>query len=154
MRPAVSSLPPTLVTFLSAAFNTSEPKKYFINPRCFGDDFANWLMNELTQHDASLDPSIGQGDFGWYVRFRFGRAKYDFIVGFRNPDWVGWLERRRTILEWLFGMQKKAVQRDALFLIHSVLSSSELIFDVRWHYKEDFDALNEGGQIRTTNQDN
>ena len=154
MRPAVSSLPPTLVTFLSTAFNTSEPKKYFINPRCFGDDVANWLMNELTQRDASLDPSIGQEDFGWYVRFRFGRVKYDFIVEFRNPDWVGWLERRRTILEWLFGVQNKAVQRNALLLIHSVLSSSELISDVRWHYKEDFDALNEGGQIRTINQDN
>jgi hypothetical protein len=38
--------------------------------------------------------------------------------------------------------------------IHSVLSSSELISDVCWHYKEDFDALNEGGQIRTINQDN
>jgi len=30
----------------------------------------------------------------------------------------------------------------------------ELISDVRWHYKEDFDALNAGGQIRTINQDN
>jgi hypothetical protein len=154
MRLAVSSSPPTLVTFLSTAFNTSEPKKYFINPRCFGDDVANWLMNELTQRDASLDPSIGQEDFGRHVRFRFGRAKYDFIVEFRNADWVGWLELRRTILEWLFGVQNKAVQRDAQLLIHSVLSSSELISDVRWHYKEDFDALNEGGQIRTGNQDN
>ena len=36
--------------------------------------------------------------------------------------------------------------------IHSVLSPSELISDVRWHYKEDIDALNEGGQIRTTNK--
>jgi hypothetical protein len=154
MRPAVSSLPPTLVTFLSTAFNTSEPKKYFINPRCFGDDAANWLMNELAQRDASLDRSIGQEDFGWYVRFRFDRAKYDFIVEFRNPDWVGWLQRRRTILERLFGVQNKAVQRDALLLIHSVLSSSELISDVRWYYREDLDALNEGGQIRTTNKDN
>jgi hypothetical protein len=51
-------------------------------------------------------------------------------------------------------VQNKVVQRDALLLIHSVLSSSELISDVRWYYKEDFDALNEGGQIRAINQDN
>ena len=154
MSPTVSAMVPTIVTFLSTAFNTSEPEKYFINPRSFGDDFANWLMNELTRRDASLDPSIGQEDIGWYVRFRFGRAKYDFIVRFRDPDWVGWLERRRTTLEWLFGVQHQAVQRDALLLIHSVLSTSELISDVRWQYKGDFDTLNEGGQIGTSNQDN
>ena len=52
---------------------------------------------------------------------------------------VGWMHRHHN----------RHIER-----IHSVLSSSELISDVRWHYKEDFDALNEGGQIRTINQDN
>ena len=37
----------TLVTFRSSAFNTTQPKDYFINPGCFGDDVAKWLMGEL-----------------------------------------------------------------------------------------------------------
>jgi len=30
----------TIVSFNSAAFNMTEPKRYFINPCCFGDDVA------------------------------------------------------------------------------------------------------------------
>jgi len=34
----------THVTFRSAAFNTTAPKDYFINPDNFGEDLAYWLM--------------------------------------------------------------------------------------------------------------
>lgn len=37
----------TVVTFESTAFNMAEPKDYFINPCCFGDDLAKWLIDEL-----------------------------------------------------------------------------------------------------------
>jgi hypothetical protein len=37
----------TVVTFESTAFNMAEPKEYFINPCCFGDDVAEWLIGEL-----------------------------------------------------------------------------------------------------------
>ena len=36
-----------VVTFGSAAFNMAEPKDYFINPCCFGDDVANWLIGKV-----------------------------------------------------------------------------------------------------------
>jgi len=32
------------VIFQSTAFNTSQPKDYFINDCCYGDDVARWLM--------------------------------------------------------------------------------------------------------------
>jgi hypothetical protein len=35
----------TVVTFKSSAFNMSEPKKYFVNSSCFGDDLAGWLID-------------------------------------------------------------------------------------------------------------
>src|SRR6266699_3216208 len=35
------------VIFQSTAFNTSEPKDYFINDCCYGDDFARWIMEQL-----------------------------------------------------------------------------------------------------------
>jgi hypothetical protein len=37
----------TVATFQSSAFNTTVTKDYFINPECFGDDLARWLITRL-----------------------------------------------------------------------------------------------------------
>ena len=126
-----------IVTFRSAAFNTSTPEKHFVSPRAYGGDLANWLIYELARHDAAVEPMIGQKDAGWIVRFRFRGATYDFLARYRGgPDWVGLLEHRRGIVARLFHRRQKNVEFDAVRLIDSVLSSSELITDVRWHYEE------------------
>ena len=105
--------------------------------RAYGGDLANWLIYELARHDAAVEPMIGQRDAGWIVRFRFRGATYDFLARYLGgPDWVGLLERRRGIVSRLFHVKQKNVQFDALRLIDTVLSSSELISDVRWHYDE------------------
>jgi hypothetical protein len=62
----------TLVTFKSSAFNTSEPKPYFINPGCYGDDVAKWLTRELRGRGFKTDEEPGQEDFGWYFNFEHG----------------------------------------------------------------------------------
>src|SRR5947209_2287698 len=99
-----------IVTFRSAAFNTSTPEKHFVSRRAYGRDLA------------------GQKDAGWIVRFRFRGATYDFLARFRGgADWVGFLERRRGIVGRLFHGRLKNVEFDAIRLIDAVLSSSELI---------------------------
>lgn len=126
-----------IVTFRSTAFNTTTPEKHFISRRAYGSDLANWLTYELARHNAAVDPMIGQRDAGWVVRFKFLRATYDFLARYRGgPDWIGVLERRRGILGRLFHGRRKSVEFDAVRLIHAVLSSSELISDIRWHYDE------------------
>ena len=45
----------TAVTFESTTFNMSEPKEYFINPCCFGDDVATWLIGELRKQGLTTD---------------------------------------------------------------------------------------------------
>jgi hypothetical protein len=61
----------------------------------------------------------------------------DFLARYRGgADWVGFLERRRGILGRLFHGPQKNVEFDVMRLIDAVLSASELIFDVRWHYDE------------------
>jgi hypothetical protein len=126
-----------IVTFRSSAFNTSTPEKHFISRRAYGGDLANWLIYELARHDAAVEPMIGQRDTGWMVRFRFHGATYDFLARYRGgPDWVGFLERRRGIVGRLFHGPQKNVEFDAVRLIDAVLSSSELISDIRWHYDE------------------
>ena len=125
-----------IVSFRSTAFNTSTPEKHFVSVRAFGSDLANWLIHELARRDAAVEPMIGHQDAGWMVRFNFRGATYDFVTLYRGPVWLGLLERRRGILARIFHGQPKNVEFDALRLIDEVLSSSDLISDVRWHYDE------------------
>jgi hypothetical protein len=125
-----------IVTFRSTAFNTSTPEKHFVSRRAYGGDLANWLIYELARHDAAVEPMIGQKDAGWIVRFGFRGATYDFVASYRDPDWVGFLERKRGIVARLFHGRQKIVEFHAMQLIDAVLSSSELIYDVRWHFDE------------------
>jgi hypothetical protein len=126
-----------IVTFRSAAFNTSTPDKHFVSLRPYGSDLANWLMHQLTQHDAAAQPLIAQQDAaGWIVRFRFRGSVYDFLIRFRDPDWMGMLERKQGFVARLFRRQQRSVDLDALVLVDSMLSSVELISDVRWHYDD------------------
>lgn len=124
------------VTFRSSAFNTSAPEKHFVSRRAYGSDLANWLIHELSRHDAAVEPMIGQKDSGWLVRFRFRGANYDFVTRYRGPEWVGVLERRLGIVSRLFRKPQKNVEVRALQLLDEVLSSSGLISDIWWHYDE------------------
>ena len=124
------------VTFRSSAFNTSAPEKHFVSRRAYGSDLANWLIHELSRHDAAVEPMIGQKDSGWLVRFRFRGANYDFVTRYRGPEWVGVLERRLGIVSRLFRKPQKNVEVRALQLLDEVLSSSGLISDIWWHFDE------------------
>jgi hypothetical protein len=52
----------TVVTFKSSAFNMSEPREYFINPSCFGDDLAKWLAEQLRSNGHQASEVPGQED--------------------------------------------------------------------------------------------
>ena len=135
----------TLVTFKSSAFNTSAPKDCFINPGCFGEDAAKWMMQELQERGFPPVGEPSQEDFGWYFTFRVGNTEHDFVIGFRpgeassEGDWVGWLERKRGFIGSLVGGRKRGVHPAAAHALHAVLSASPQIRDVRWHVQPDFD---------------
>jgi hypothetical protein len=50
----------TFVTFESDAFNVTEHRDYFINPCCYGDDLAKWLIARLCAHGIRADAEPGQ----------------------------------------------------------------------------------------------
>jgi len=52
-----------LVTFKSSSFNTTEAMPYFIQPDCFGDDLANWLIDQLTFRDNRTYEKPSQRDY-------------------------------------------------------------------------------------------
>jgi hypothetical protein len=135
----------TVVTFRSIAFNTTERKPYFINDGCFGDDLASWLIGELQRRGVTTDERPGQEDFGWHVDFQSSAAGSTLVLGFRPENdqsggtWVGWVERSRGFLASVFGGRNRNVDPRAAELVHSILSSSSQISDIRWHDRRDFD---------------
>lgn len=134
----------TIVTFKSAAFNVTEPKSYFINSCCFGDDLARWFIRELRNRGLDTDDEPGQEDFGWYLNFNVLGGSHTFFVGHRPGSqgkaamWIGWLERN-GLFGSLSGGRKRGINPLAAKTLHKVLSESPQIQDVRWHFQGDFD---------------
>jgi hypothetical protein len=139
----------TLVTFESAAFNMAEPKDYFINPRCFGDDVGKWLIGELRKQGLKTDETPDQEDFGWYMDFEVAGIGHTFVIGHRPSGeseagtWLGWLERSRGFIGSILGARNRGIQPSAAEAIHKILLGSPLIRDVRWHFQSDFDQGHE-----------
>ncbi len=136
----------TIVSFTSAAFNITEPRSYFINASCFGEDLAKWLIQELRNRGASADGEPGQEDFGWYFNFQVMGASHTFVIGHcpglvegGEGTWIGWIERDRGLLGSLLGARKRGIDPAAPQTLHSILSSSPQIRDIRWHFRRDFD---------------
>jgi hypothetical protein len=127
----------TYVTFKSSAFNATEVREYFINPCCFGDDLAKWLIQEMQKQGIEVDKEPGQEDFGWYISFRCGGERYDFIIGCGEDEgeWTGWLERGVGLLPSMLGGRKRGVKPDVVEAINRILASP-IISDLQWHQDE------------------
>lgn len=138
----------TVVTFESNAFNTTEPREYFLNPSCFGDDVLRDVVERLKRRGIPVETEPGQEDFGWYLTFDADGVSHNFVLGFRDEDdagsgtWIGWVERNVGLLGTLFG-RRKAVSARAVAVVRDVLSSHQAITSVRWHKRQDFDRGNE-----------
>src|SRR5277367_3377963 len=107
----------TVVTFESTAFNMTEPKEYFINPCCFGDDVAEWLIGELRKQGLKTDEKPDQEDFGWYLDFEeVTGIGHTFLIGHRPTGeteagtWIGWLERSRGFIGSILGGRNRRIQ--------------------------------------------
>jgi hypothetical protein len=141
--------PRTIVTFQSAAFNTSVPKPTFVNSECFGDDLAAWLAGQLRARGLATADQPGAEDFGWFLRFTHGDRPYCAVVGYRaddgpaGGDWVLWLERDVGFVGSLLGRRDRGIQPEAAQLLHEILSASGDVRRIRWHFKPDFDAGHE-----------
>lgn len=75
----------TVVTFESDAFNNREQRDYFVNPGCYGDDAANWLIQRLRQAGIKTNGNPGQEDFGWYFDFDAPAGPHCVVIAYR-PD--------------------------------------------------------------------
>jgi hypothetical protein len=134
----------TLVTFRAAGFNTTESRPEYINPGNYGDDLGRWLIGELKRHGVSVADYLGQEDHGWYVTYTVEDTEYTFILGYRedgrDSDWVGWVERSVGFVASILGARKKGIKPDGVAAIHKVLTGSDRVREVKWHYPRDFES--------------
>ena len=66
------------ITVETDLFEHREVKPHFINPCCFGEDFASWLKQELSRFpdlDVELSDPI-QEDYGWGFWASRGKDKF------------------------------------------------------------------------------
>jgi hypothetical protein len=141
----METLTRTVVTFQSTSFNTTEPRDYFINDCCFGDDLAGWLIGRLRSTGVQTDLEPGQEDFGWYFNFKLGENVYCVVLGFRpgeesaEGEWIAWLERTRGLVGSIFGFRKRDIERSAGEALHAALLDTATVRNIRWHTKANFD---------------
>lgn len=137
----------TIVTFETSLFNITKTKDYYINPENYGDDLAKWFADELEKKGATIDRDDefpGQEDFGWYLCFQIDAKSYCLVIGHRpcedgKHEWIGWIERDCGLVASFFGERNKKIGKDVLGLIQTILSASDKIANIRWHYREDFE---------------
>ena len=137
----------THVTFLSDAFNRTEEKKNFINPCCFGEDLADWLIQRFAGTDLVVVTEPCQEDWGWEVFVTYGGKR--FFIGIGQYElggelgWVCFVESRLPFYKRWLGVADAVEQQRVCAAFHSVLASASEIRDIHWHTKENFTKGNE-----------
>jgi hypothetical protein len=123
--------------FKTSAFNTSIQKDYFLNPSCFGDDAARWIMVELGIRGFRTDEAPKPKDFGWHFVFVAGGGKHIAVVGYRpkpygdQGEWICWIERKVGPIGAMLG-KRKNIKPEAVKAIQDVLSSSPAVSVVKF----------------------
>lgn len=124
--------------FRSKYFNITEPRDYFINQGCYGDDLAAWLIEGLERAAIKTTSKPVQEDFGWFFTFIVNNVEHRVIVGFQPNDiatgdcWIGWIERNVGFLPTVFGGRHRGILPEAIDVIDSILSSTSEINELMW----------------------
>jgi hypothetical protein len=141
----MSEIARTHVSFVTGLFNTSEVKDYFINPCCFGDDCAQWLIDRLVpQNVGKVDEQPTQEDWGWLFAITMGKRSFMIGIGLcedEDPPNT-WLVFIKSQLGWLsknlFGDTDNAELLVVCEAVDHALKSSNEISDIRWHSEIDW----------------
>jgi hypothetical protein len=72
------------INLITDLFEHREVKPHFINPCCFGEDFAAWLLGELAPlRDGGFELSEPiQEDYGWGIWCRRGKDTFWIALGY------------------------------------------------------------------------
>jgi hypothetical protein len=118
------------ILFSSDRFNLSEPREYFINDCCYGDDAARWIVERLRARGlTATEPD--QEDWGWYFEVQYQDAAYFVGVGGNSDDetsssnqgeWRLVVEKHRTLWEKLSGANKLSDADPLIGILKDIVS--------------------------------
>ncbi len=135
------------VTFVTALFNATEVRDYFINDCCFGDDCAAWLIDKLrSQSDLQVEAEPVQEDWGWCFGAMVGQRDFLIGVGLCEDDdvpnrWLVFIDSQLgSVRRMLFGQADQAEHLAVCTAVDHVLKLEPRISDMRWHTKASFDS--------------
>jgi hypothetical protein len=131
----------THVTFRTNRFNQTEVRDYFINPGCFGDDCAAWVVAGLRARgwDDVSDP--WQEDWGWQTSTARAGHKYLISVSVLEddtPEWLIFVQEHTGFLTRLRGKAGPSALHELVLAMHEVITASADIQNVRWHLEDVF----------------
>ena len=128
----------TVFRFRSKDFNMKIPHDYFINPACFGDDLALWIIKKLRKQGIATSDAPDQEDFGWYFTYTVNNKEYCVLVGFQPNDvskgdcWIGEIERHVGFAGSILGGRRRGIDSEAIEVIDGVLRSAPEIRNLEW----------------------
>lgn len=134
-----------LVTFTSSVFNTAERMPHFIHASCFGEDLANWLIDQLTFRDIRTYKEPIQRDYGWYLLFGPGATVHRLSLTFipiydsGGGEWLGCVDRC-SFIGTILGKRMRMPEPAAVEAIHRILSASSMIENIQWHEQGELEA--------------
>jgi hypothetical protein len=131
----------THVTFRTNRFNQTEVQPHFINPNCFGDDCAAWLVGGLRERGWADVSEPWQEDWGWQTSTARDGHKYLISVGLMeedDPEWLVHVQEHTGFLTRLLGKAGPSALRDLVLGIHDVLIFGPEVGQVRWHFQDLF----------------
>jgi hypothetical protein len=127
------------ILFRSSLFNLSKVGEHFINPCCFGEDLAAWLVPRLTANQVETGQPY-QEDWGWELPATFGNHSY-YVCLSGNADNSGELKdegewriivaKRRSIWQRLGRKGTIAADDPLIKIIETILTKESAIREVR-----------------------
>ena len=123
----------------TARFNLSKAGRHFINPCCFGEDFADWLRTKLVERKVQVRLPY-QEDWGWELPVIDGSEKYYLCMSGNADDaknsqdqgeWNIIIEKKRSIAKRLRGSGGISVNDKIVRTLEEILCAEPTIQDVR-----------------------
>lgn len=116
--------------FETDRFNVTQPKEYYINECCYGDDAAAWLRGRLA--DSNIEATEpGQEDWGWYIYvFHHGNRYFIGITGYAQDEtasncgeWRLMIGKRRSLREMITGKNRMLQNEPIIGILTRILDA-------------------------------
>lgn len=148
------------VTFVTALFNATEVRDYFINDCCFGDDCAAWLIDRLKANsDLQVDAEAIQEDWGWCFGAKVGQRSFLVGVGLYEDDdvpnrWLVFIDSQLgSVKRMLFGPTDQAEHLTVCGAIDRVLKREPRVSEIRWYTGPSFERGGEADWQSSPSED-